>query len=125
LKLKDYFKNNKMRKITGTVTCNNPNAKLEPGCVAQIQVNDVSIACGRAKTLGSAQIDNPDKFPFKFQVEYDDEPIKKLFHGQYAISVRIERMGKLEFINDTRFNINDIEKNIILDHIDVFVISVN
>ncbi len=116
---------NTKRTLTGTVTCKSAEAQLEPGSVAEVQVVDVSRACGRATVLGEVTINNPDKFPFSFQVEYNDGPIKEMnYGGSFAVGVRIERDGKLDFINDTRFEINKASEKSVLDHIDMFVIKV-
>lgn len=108
-----------MGKLTGTITCAAAST-IAPGSVAKVEVRDVSMACGPAPVNGSVTIDNPTGFPLSYELEFNDnvEEFRTL-----AVSARFERDGKLEFINDTRFEIRG-EDGKFKSNVDFFVIKV-
>jgi uncharacterized lipoprotein YbaY len=108
------------RNLKGTITCNTTNEIVE-GAIAEIQVLDISLACGPSKTLGTQTIENPKTFPLNYSVNYD-EPSDK--HGRFSVAVRITHNDKLKFINDTTFTINDLQTGEFLDKKDLFVIAI-
>lgn len=119
-----------MRKLTGRVVCKTRDGKdLERAINKDAKIQVRLIDCSRcgAPSIDLAGIDltNVTTFPFTFEITYDETPITKFFGGNYAVSIRIETNGKLDFINDTRFEINDKQKNIILDHVDMHVIPID
>jgi uncharacterized lipoprotein YbaY len=107
-----------MGRISGKITFKEPeNAPaIAPGAVATIEVRDCARACGPSIKAGQVVIKNPTSFPLSYEMEYEDP--KPDSYVEYALSCRIERDGKLEFINDTRFNINGANT------LDIFVIKV-
>lgn len=114
-----------MRKISGTVSCSDPNNTIEPGSVITVSVNDCSLACGPSINCGKTEINNATKFPFKFEFEFNDGTIDERYYGEYSLSVQIKKDGKLTFLNDTRFPLKDNKTGSIKDSIDVFVIKIN
>lgn len=108
-----------MGKLTGQITCAAAST-IEPGCVAKVEVRDVSIACGPSTVNGSVTINNPMAFPLSYELDFDDnvEEFRTL-----TVSARFERDGKLEFINDTRFEIRG-EDGKFKSNVDFFVIKV-
>ena len=108
----------KMRTIRGKVTCEE-RQDIPEGASATISVIDCSRMDVAAVTLGKVEIQNPKTFPIAYQVDYDDEPIKRMLSGSYAINVRIGTESKLSFITDTRFSIVDQQTGDILDQMDI------
>ena len=115
-----------MRKISGKITCSAKN-DIPEGSIATVSVMD----CGRMDapsiTLGEQIITNPKHFPLRFEIEFDDSflNLDQSFHGEYALSCRIEKGNKLEFINDTSFNIvQEHETRKLYDTYDFHVIEV-
>jgi putative lipoprotein len=83
--------------ITGSVE--GPAGDLEPGLVVSVKVQDISLADAAAVVLGEQIIRDPKAFPIPFAVPYD---LEKTNRGvRFSIGVRIEKEGKLKFINDT------------------------
>ena len=91
--------------------------------VAEVEVIDCSLMGAPAVTLGSATI-HPSKFPFEYEIEYDDSVLSGGIYGQYAIQVTISVNGKLAYLNDTRHSLIDYRTNQILEKIDVKVIAI-
>jgi putative lipoprotein len=86
-------------KVTGMVEFKG-DAEFDKETVAIIRIQDVSLADAPAKTIGEKKISDLKSFPIMFEVEYDPAEIKD--GHTYALSVRIETKGKLDYINDTR-----------------------
>ena len=125
MKVFSQIKKKKMpRKLTGTITCKQADIKqIEKGAILIVQVSDVSLMDAPAKVLGRVQISDPLSFPIKYEIVYDAERIIKKRGSSFSVSARIERNGKLEFTNDTRFNIINYKTKEILDKVDFFVIK--
>ena len=83
--------------ITGTVE--GPAGELEPGLVVTVKLQDVSLQDAAAKVLGEQVLRDPKAFPIAFSIPYDPTQCKPGF--RYSIGVRIEKEGKLKYINDT------------------------
>jgi len=83
--------------ITGTVE--GPAGELEPGLVVTVKLQDVSLQDAAAKVLGEQVLRDPKAFPIAFSISYDPTQCKPGF--RYSIGVRIEKEGKLKYINDT------------------------
>ena len=66
-------------------------------------LKDVSLADAPAKKVGEQVIKDLKKFPIPFEVEYDPAAIEK--GHTYAVQVRIETKGRLDYINDTRIEV--------------------
>lgn len=90
-------KDDKKTTVTGKIT---GPGDLEEGLVVTVKLVDVSLADAAAKVLGEQTIRDPKAFPIPFEIPYDPKAIGPGF--SYAIGVRIEKEGKLKFINDTR-----------------------
>ncbi len=104
-----------MGKLSGQITFKDPSnaPAIAPGAVAKIQVRNTALACGPAPLVGEAVIQNPTSFPFSYEIVYE-EPSG---YAEYSLHCSILRDGKLEFINDTRFNIDNRST------LDIFVIK--
>ncbi len=77
-----------------------PAGELEAGLVVTIRLQDVSLQDAPAKVLGEQTVRDPKAFPIPFSIAYD--PTKVSDTGlRYGIGVRIEKDGKLRYINDT------------------------
>ena len=92
-----------MGKLRGQITCQAATS-IAPGSVASVEVRDVSMACGPAPVKGSVKIQNPAGFPLSYELEFDESGVEE--YSSLAVSARFERDGKLEFINDTRLQID-------------------
>lgn len=114
-----------MRKITGTVTCSESGRNINKDAVIAIQLADCSLADAPSKKLASTQLKGITEFPFNFELEFDDTPIKNMnFGGSFAISIGITTNKNLDYLTDTRFDINDPNTKSIKSHLDLFVIPV-
>ncbi len=92
-----------MGKLKGQITCQAATS-IAPGNVASVEVRDVTLGCGPAPVKGSVKIQNPDGFPLSYDLEYDESGLKE--YSTLEVSARFERDGKLEFINNTRLQID-------------------
>ena len=88
----------KKEKVTGKIEFKG-DAQFDKETVAVVKIQDVSLADAAAKTVAEHTIKGLKKFPIEFEVEYDPAIIQK--GHSYAVSVRIETRGKLEYTNDT------------------------
>src|SRR5262245_18691337 len=86
-------------KVSGTIEFKG-EARFEAGTVARVTLQDVSLADAPAKKLGEQLIKDLKKFPIPFAVEYDPAVLAK--GHTYAVQVRIETNGRLDYIKDTR-----------------------
>src|SRR5262245_52294232 len=84
--------------VTGEVTFKD-KPTFAKGTEVTIQVQDVSLAGGKAVVLGKKVIKDPMKTPIPFEVEYDGGKIKP--RDRISLSVRITLGKKLLYINDT------------------------
>jgi putative lipoprotein len=89
----------KKGKVFGTIEFNG-EARFEADTVARVTLQDVSLADAPAKKVGEQVIKGLTKFPIPFEVEYAPAAIPK--GHTYAVQVRIETTGRLDYINDTR-----------------------
>src|SRR5262249_7669943 len=85
-------------KVSGTVEFAQKPTFPE-GTEVKIQVLDVSIADEKADVLGEKIIKDPKNTPIEFEVEYDEEKVKR--KGRYPVSCRITHKGKLLYFTDT------------------------
>jgi putative lipoprotein len=85
--------------ITGQVI-GPKGAKLEPGMTVKVQLLDVSLQDAAAVVLGEQIIRDAKAFPIRFRISYDAAKTNPRL--MYGIGVRIEKEGRLRFINDTR-----------------------
>lgn len=85
--------------VSGMVT-NADNAVIPEGATATILIEDVSLADAPAKVIGEQIIENPESFPFAYEVSYDSADIVE--NHTYSMRARITYSdGTLLFINDT------------------------
>ena len=84
--------------ISGTIAYRERIA-LSPQAVAEISLQDVSIADTPATVIAQQRITNPGQVPIHFEFGYKPEDIDERM--SYAIQARILEGGHLMFINDT------------------------
>ena len=110
-----------MKTLSGKVNCSTLKT-IEEGAVAIVSVLDCSRMDVAAITLGKIEIKDPKSFPFEYKVQYDETKINHGFSYGFTVSCRIEKNGKLLFINDTSHPI--ISDDHILESVDIAVISI-
>ena len=92
----------KKEKVSGTIEFKG-EARFDADTVARVTLQDVSLEDAPAKKIGEQVIKDLKKFPIPFEVAYDPAVIEK--KRIYAVQVRIETKGRLDFINDTRIEV--------------------
>jgi len=92
-----------MGKLRGQITCQAATS-IAPGSVASVEVRDVTLGCGPAPVKGSVKIQNPAGFPLSYELEFDESGLEE--YSTLEVLARFERDGKLEFINNTRLQID-------------------
>jgi putative lipoprotein len=93
----------KKAKVTGTIE-HKGEAQFDAASLARVTLQDVSVADDAPpKKLGEQVITELKTFPIAFEVTYDPALIEK--GHTYALTVRIESKGKLQYINDTRVQV--------------------
>ena len=114
-----------MKTLTGRITCSVEGKTINPNAKIEIQIRDVSIMDRASKLLHGIELTGKTEFPIDFKMEFDDTKIRENPHFDFALSVRIETDGKLDYITDTRFDVTKGRgSGVVLDHIDLFVIPV-
>lgn len=110
-----------MRLLKGTLNCQ-AKKTIEPGSMVTITVLDTCLMDAPAKVLGKVQYKDKTSFPFDFEVQFDDSKVTQCAYG-FTVSARIEKDGKLNYINDTSHPIlnDDLQ---IKEKVDVDVILV-
>lgn len=96
--------------VKGTIVYNG-NTSLPENTQVSVKINDVSLEDVASVTIGEYKISGVSSFPIPFKIDYLPSKIKKGF--SYSVSTRIEKNGKLLFINDTRipvFQSGNVEK---------------
>jgi putative lipoprotein len=73
---------------------------LAPDVEVTVRLADVSRPDAPEKVLAEQVITNPGQVPIPFELSYDPDDI--LPDHSYAVQARIERQGKLLFINNSR-----------------------
>lgn len=114
-----------MRKLTGRVSCTREKSRINHSAIISVNIVDCSIAGAPSVNLAGVKLMGIDKFPFDFEIEYDDSPIVEKMSGHYEIQVRVETDGKLLYVNDTHFSIIDRQHHQIMDHVDMYVIPLS
>src|SRR5262249_27425549 len=89
-------------RVSGTIEFKG-DAKFEADAIARVTLQDVSLEDAAAKKIGEQVIKDLKKFPIPFEIEYDPAAIEK--GHTYAVQVRIQTKGRLEYINDTRVEV--------------------
>ena len=95
-----------MRTLKGTITCVG-DPSIEEGSIINVEVIDCCLMDVPSQILGSNNIQNVKSFPFDYEVEYDDSKVNTNIYYGYRVQCRIEKDGKLKYINDTGFSILD------------------
>jgi putative lipoprotein len=93
----------KHSQIAGKVTFKN-NAPLPAGSIVTVTLEDNSIADKAAEIISKQVIHGAKSFPIKFTIPYKTKLISPALIQHpigYGVHVRIEKQGKLLFINDT------------------------
>jgi uncharacterized lipoprotein YbaY len=91
--------------LTGSVTCKTQD-QIPEGASVTIRLLDVSLADASSKTLAEQIVKGPSNFPISYALSFDPSTLR-LEHSQfYGLSARIEKDGKLLFINDTHIVIS-------------------
>lgn len=112
-----------MKVLKGRIDCAKAKNKvIENGAVASVSVNDCCLMDAAARTLGKVEIKDLKSFPFEYSVKYDESRVNVGISYGFTVSCRIEKNGKLLYINDTSHSI--ISNDRILDQLDVDVISI-
>ena len=84
--------------VKGTINTQS-QVELPAGSIVNVQLQDTSRADAPAIILGEQVIQNPERFPISFEIEYDPDIIDE--RNVYSMRARIEVDGKLVFINTT------------------------
>jgi putative lipoprotein len=84
--------------VKGTINTQD-QAELPTWSIVNVQLQDTSRADAPAIVLGEQVIQNPERFPVSFEIEYNPTQIDE--RNVYSMRVRIEVEGKLIFINTT------------------------
>jgi len=88
--------------VTGTITYVEKIALPAEGVVVTVKIEDISRADAPAVTIGQQIIENPGhQVPIPFEIEYNPADIDERY--VYALRARIEVIGKLWFINTSRY----------------------
>jgi uncharacterized lipoprotein YbaY len=88
----------KKARLTGAIQFDG-EARFEASTVARVTLQDVSLADAPAKPIGEQVIKDLMQFPIPFKLEYAGAAIDK--GHTYAVHVRIETGGRLDYLNDT------------------------
>jgi putative lipoprotein len=78
---------------------------LPPGAQLEATLEDVSKADAKAELLGRARVDQPGN-PTAFVLPYDPRRIDP--KGRYAVRARIVADGKLLFVTDQHYPLDDV-----------------
>jgi len=92
----------KKEKVTGTIVFQG-EGKFDADTIATVKLSDVSLQDAPSVTIAEQKINDLKKLPIAFEVEFN--PAKIQAGHDYAIQVRIETKGKLNYINDTRITV--------------------
>ncbi|HGA2320529.1 TPA: YbaY family lipoprotein [Pseudomonas putida] len=80
------------------------DTNLDPASQVQLSLLDVSLADAQAITIADARIRCGGSLPISMRLNFDSCRIDECH--SYALSVRIEKDGKLVYINTSRHPIN-------------------
>ena len=88
-------------KLTGTITYRE-RLLLPPGAVISVVLEDVSLMDVAAKQIAQVSFVAEGAPPYAFELPYNPDDIVE--RHRYGLRVRIERAGRLLFINDTHID---------------------
>ena len=97
--------------ITGKITCA-AATEIPQGAKLTLSLVDVSRADAAAITLAKVELANLKTFPISYELLFDPAKLTNKVPNFYALSARIEKEGKLLFINDTRIEVLDDAGNL-------------
>ena len=72
---------------------------LPEGAVVTVRLLDTSLADAPSVELGRDVIENPDRLPVRFRIEYDPDEISD--RSEYSLSADVRRGDDLLYVNDT------------------------
>lgn len=99
---------------------------IEENSLLEVTVSDTSRMDAKAIILGQYQtLLTSQRFPIKYSVNYDKQPLSNFPGGTYTISVRIMKDGRLVFTNDEQHLVTDPATGTALSTVDVKVIPTN
>lgn len=97
--------------IKGKITCA-ATTEIPQGAKLTLALQDVSRADAAAITLAKVELADLKTFPISYELPFDPAKLPHKVPNFYALSARIEKEGKLLFINDTRIEILDEAGNL-------------
>ena len=87
-----------MDKISGTLIYRE-RMMLSPEAVANVSLQDVSIADAPARVIAEIELNNPGQVPIPFELEFDPSLIDKRM--SYSVRAQIFDRGRMMFTSDT------------------------
>ena len=97
--------------IKGKITCA-AATEIPQGAKLTLSLVDVSRADAAAITLAKVELAELKTFPISYELPFDPAKLTHKVPNFYALSARIEKEGKLLFINDTRIEVLDDAGNL-------------
>ena len=88
--------------VSGTITFDG-DAAIPAGSVLTVQLRDVSYQDAASTLIAEQTIENPERFPLDFSVQYDPDDIDQ--RAIYGLGIRITLNDRLLYINDTAFDV--------------------
>ena len=73
------------------------------GAVLEVELRDVSLQDAASVLITSQTIENPERFPLTFAIDYDPEDIDP--RATYSVQARVTLDSRLIYINDTAFEV--------------------
>ena len=73
--------------------------ELPEGAVVTVRLLDTSLADAAAVELGRAVIENAERLPVRFRIEFDPDEVAD--RNEYSLSAQVRRGDDLLYINDT------------------------
>lgn len=90
--------------LSGKIT-SRAGGEIPPGATVTVSLLDVSLADAPSKTLAEQIIQGPAKFPLAYALRFEPATLRLEHAHFYSLSTRIEKDGKLLYLNDTRIPI--------------------
>ena len=106
------------KKIVGTVNCHGSCDEIPNGSVAKVTLTDSD-----SVTFGEQEMINLRRFPFHFEIEFE-QPASK-FKAEYKITAEIRKENNLIYMTDSNINVVDQNLDKLLQKIDINVVRVN
>ena len=117
----------RFRKIQGRITPKKTGRSLQFDTKVTINIVDISLADAPAEIIALHEFNNPKNFPISFEFDYDDEPIRKMPAGRYAIQVTISTNDRIDYFTESSHsivNLTSLKYNdyTILETVDIEVV---